>query len=194
MRIVEIILVVIFCLGAIFKINHYPGGSVLLIVSVCNLALLYGLFSFILLNGIKARHMFKKKSYEKISAFRVLGSIALGFGIWTLMLGVLFKVQMYPGAAIMMLVGFVGTLIPLSVFMLRFVISSSDFIKNNLIRLVPIVLIGSFFYSVSSDDIIDYNWGAGTEYSELKKELVRNPDNYEARSRLDELDREKGRR
>ena len=193
MRVVEIILVVIFCIGAFFKINHYPGGSILLIISLGNLSLLYSYFSFILLNGIKGRKMFKKSSYEGIPAWRLLMTIILGFGIGVLMLGVLFKVQMYPGFSIMMKIGFMGTIISLTVFVVKYFTSSDAFVRSNLRRLIPIVLIGTFFYTITADDIIDYNWGAGSEYATLKKELLRNPENQEARERFDALNNERSR-
>tara|TARA_B100000809_G_C14863889_1_gene432953 strand:- start:281 stop:448 length:168 start_codon:yes stop_codon:yes gene_type:complete len=53
-------------------------------------------------------------------------------------------------------------------------------------------LIGAFFYIISADDIIDYNFGAESEYATLKKELLRNPENQEARDRIEELNSDRG--
>lgn len=90
-RIVERIFIGMAIVGLLLKIQHYPGHQILLAVGLSSLSLLYFLRAFFL-RGTKS-------TLSKISA--VLSTL----GRSILLVGVLFRIEHYPGAEVLLLVG-----------------------------------------------------------------------------------------
>ncbi len=116
MKVFEKILIIIFCIGLLLKIGGIPGGSVLCILMAMIASLFYMLFGAFLLNDVKFRQIFDKDAYTEIDTGKLIIGATTGFiGLSVLTLGILFKIQSYPGAQIMLIVGIGGgfiTLIP----------------------------------------------------------------------------------
>ncbi len=89
----EFSLLGISILAVLFKIQHYPGGSVLFLLSLFGLAVLYTFFGF---------YFF---SYKNLKTQVLPLSILAGPALATALLGVLFKIQHYPGAMPMLMGG-----------------------------------------------------------------------------------------
>lgn len=89
----EKILSVVFIIALIFKILHWPGGSMLLILSLMGLCFCYFPLGFV---------FFKTKGMksEKVGV-----SIVFGWLLTVSIIGILFKLMYWPGAAFMLIVG-----------------------------------------------------------------------------------------
>jgi uncharacterized membrane protein (DUF106 family) len=94
MKLIGLISMSMITVGALFKIQHWPGAGVLLI------------FGFLFLGTIffpSALWVMKKESKLKGSLFIYLISIMGGI---LFIFGILFKIQHYPGAGILLTIGF----------------------------------------------------------------------------------------
>lgn len=95
MKIFGMISMVLITVGALFKIQHWPGAGIMLVLG------------FLLLGGVfmpSALSLLKKESKIKGSVFIYIAGI---IGSSILLLGILFKIQHYPGAGILLLFGFI---------------------------------------------------------------------------------------
>ncbi len=80
------------CFGALFKIQHYPGASVLL---------LSGLFLRIVGYLITPKEIRSLNPLTSITNQNTFVQITNGISIALILVGALFKIQHYPGASIM---------------------------------------------------------------------------------------------
>jgi len=111
MRKLEIILSILALIGIILQLSGIPGGAILLILSLTILAVLYYPFGFIVLNNIRVRKIFSAGSYRGLSALRILGTIGIGMALSTVCLGIVFKLETYPGAGYIQIIGLVSLII-----------------------------------------------------------------------------------
>lgn len=90
--------------GTLFKLQHWPGASILLVIGLSGLAIHYFPLGFYFLTN---------KSEKAVAA-------ASGFFLSFAPLGILFKVQHWPGASVMLTVAMVTVpLVYLALFFLR---------------------------------------------------------------------------
>ena len=137
---------ILFVVALVFKFFHWPGGGILATVSLTSLACLYYLFGFAIFNNIELNDIFNRKSYEGISALRIIGSIGVGWGLSTICMGILFKIQHWPGANIMLLSGFITIIVVFIIALVKFFLSKSDFYKTVLLRIAIIGGFGLIFF------------------------------------------------
>lgn len=118
MKQTERVLIVLAVIGLIMKLSLIAGGAILLVLAISALACFYYL-GFALFNDIRLRHIFKKASYANASPGRIIGAIGASFGLSGMLVGILFRLQFWPGAAINLLAGIVLTAILLLVALVK---------------------------------------------------------------------------
>jgi hypothetical protein len=96
MRITGLIAMPLLAFGAIFKIMHWPGAGILLTLG-------FVILSFFFLPSA----LFVMRKEARMKGRNVIYILALISGI-ALFLGILFKIQHWPGAGILLLCGFLG--------------------------------------------------------------------------------------
>ena len=186
MKWIERILLIPIFIGILFKLRHYPGSGVLLILGLGFLAAFYQFFSFLILNGISGRKIFKAESYKETSAFRLIGSICAGFVFSTALLGILFKIQLYPGASVMVYSSVIGLSIMGATLIFFSLKGRNNFINDNYLRIAPIVFLTFFFYSITNVDIVEFYYGdTHPEYVDAHREFQENPNDPNAERNLD---------
>ena len=92
--------------GTLFKIQHYPGASIMLVVGIGFLSSLFIPVYFI---------------SRIIDSKSTVGKIGNGFAIFSLsifFMGILFKIQHYPGAGIMLIVGGLSSIFPTAILLM----------------------------------------------------------------------------
>ncbi|PKP02933.1 MAG: hypothetical protein CVU11_10190 [Bacteroidetes bacterium HGW-Bacteroidetes-6] len=107
MKIFSLISLIMVSLGATFKIMHWPGAGILLLLGFTLLATVF-----------YPSAIFVLKRENKIKWGGFIYNIALVAGI-IFIVGVLFKIMHYPGAALLLLFGFlffIGLLLPSLLF------------------------------------------------------------------------------
>lgn len=178
----EKILFTIFIIGLIFKFNLWPGGAIMTILGLLGIATCYFPLGFYFINH---KSVFKKK----------LGlSILYGWLLSISLIGVLFKIMLWPGSYVMLLVGGIS-IIPLLIGAIAMNIKSDEeakiFNRNLLIRTSTIAFLTLVFFIVSSERILKFQYRSDPKLYELYLEELNSDNPEEAHKRTMEYIEEK---
>lgn len=138
----EKILGVLAVIGIILQLAFIPGAGIVMVLSVTTLALLYYFLGFALFNRIGFKEIFKQESYNGISTQRIIGSIGAGWAISLICLGILFKLQHFPGSKILLIVGLIATLLVLAIALTEYKKTKEEFYIGLFGRIAVISTIG----------------------------------------------------
>ena len=183
---IEKIICLTFILSLIFKLLHWPGGSVLMILSVLFLVLLYFPLGFYIFNEDK------KRLKENIGI-----SFIFGWFLSISLVGILFKLMLWPGSKSMLIIGFASSLILFIVAsMLKNKRNETDkvYFKNLLIRTGTIFVITLLLLLVSNQSLIRFQYHDDPKYAELMIEKNENPNSIEIDKKIEDYLIEKNRK
>jgi len=138
MKRLETIMAIITAVAFIMKLAMIAGAGMLLIFSVMLLAGIYYPFGFAFFNGIDLLELTKKEVYKNISVKRIIGAVGVGIGLSAVCMGILFKIQHFPGATIMLSSGLVVVAIALLVSLLFF-FRNKDAYYSNIVKRIAII-------------------------------------------------------
>lgn len=166
----EKIFAAIFFAGLLFKVLHWPGAGPLIVISATSLSMMYMGFAF---------YFFCDK---KIINQNIFLSVISGILLSTVPVGLMFKLQYWPGAQLMMLCAIVTAPLVL-LLVLVFKGKATDALQvyySNMLRrsLILIVLAVVFFITPSSTLLKIQHWDE-PELARLKALHYENPDNIE---------------
>ncbi|MFN8309896.1 MAG: hypothetical protein U0T73_08030 [Chitinophagales bacterium] len=136
MKRVELTLIAGSLMGIALNLANLPSGVSLSVLATGSLAFFYLYFSFALFNNIRFRNLFKKSSYSGIKALRIMGSVVTGFVLTLLVVGIIFKTLMWPGASLMCIAALPPTLLVSIVTLVRYLPHRDGFYEPILWRLV----------------------------------------------------------
>jgi len=190
MKKTEIIVAGIAILAIIMKFTHLPGAGILLVLSLGVLSMLYMYLGFAFFNNIKFKEIFKKKSYVDTNKKRLIGAIGTGFTLSMAVVGILFKIQLYPGAETQLMVGIGGLIIVSIISIIKMLKKSEKFYKSILIRVVIFGAICVFFISLPTKTWLSWRYLDNPEYVQAVLDAQENPDNPELWKKVDD-EREK---
>lgn len=197
MKTTERIFIVVALLGLLFKFYNYPGAGPLLILSLGPYAVfcMFGLF-FLLVDktdivleeeetfeesNLEIEQLGKKRVY---TGAQIVISIFGGFAFSTVLFGLLFKLQKYPGTAPMLSLGlFFSSIIVILGFFL-YLKTKDVFSKRLLTRAVILFLLCFSFYSIPTRSMIEIQYRNNPELKMLHLEVLENPDCVECSERL----------
>lgn len=186
----ELIVGLIAILGIVLKLLHIPGSGLLTVLTLLTLSMFYYAFSFALFNGIRLRDIFKKASYKDTSVKRIIGAVGLGFALSTIIIGVLFKLQFWPGAMVQLMTGLVMTGLILLIATIFYFRSKADFYKRVFRRIAIYGIPGLMLLLTSTATLVDIYYRDKPEYAALYKEVLADPDNMELRGQLERMEKE----
>jgi hypothetical protein len=185
----ELILGLLIIASIALKLLHVPGSSLLLILTLLTLSMIYYVFSVALINGIKFRDIFTKQSYKSLCAKRIISAIGFGLAISVLIMGVLFKLQIWSGASGLLLIGLVSTGIILLISVFYYMKDKSE----SYIRIIKrIAIYGSFGLMMSiitTSTLVDIYYRDNPDYAELYKKILSNPDNVELQEQFEQMEK-----
>jgi len=148
MKIVERILVGIGVFGIVLKLLHWPGGNIALVLSLMLLSLFYFAASYFLYNPTQMV-VVDGYSYKQTSTKKALLAVITGMSMPVALIGLLFRLMHWPGAAVMLLVGLV-TIAPIAILNLVLFLNRKDeFYQPLAIRTLIVAIlsaIGLAFY------------------------------------------------
>jgi len=185
MKRLEKILGLVIIIALIMKLTLIPGGSILTVISFSILSCIYYPFGFAFFNEIRLIQILKKASYKELSALRIVGSIGIGMGLAAICIGILFKLQHWPGANTNLIAGLFTILIILIVALFRFVKNKDDFYKRIFKRIAIIGGFGLILSSVSELTITKIQFRNHPKYIKAYKEYIKNPQDKELRKKED---------
>ena len=173
-----------FIIGLLFKFLHLPGGSIIVILSLGILSILYSSGGF---------YFFSDKTIKKSN---IGFSIAAGLFLSIPLLGILFKIQHYPGATIMLLV---GSLVAPVFLVLTLVLKSKAteelkvYYQNMTTRTVAITFFTILLYLTPVSTLVSIQYWDDPEMVRLSTLRFEYPDNDEYQRQYEEYMLEKER-
>lgn len=168
---------VVFLIGLIFKFLHFPGGAVLLIISLTIIAMLYFPMAF---------YFFSDRELKRQN---LALSIVSGFFLSLVPIGIMFKLQYWPGAQLNLLIGTFSALIILAITYFLKSKSSDDlktYYKNLFLRTTVLLTLGIILCLTPTSTLLKIQYHDDSELARLKIQSYTNPDNQEFREQLDD--------
>jgi hypothetical protein len=121
------------------------GGGLFTTFFIFVLAFFYLIFSFALFNGIRFKDVFRKGGYQNSSWRKIVFAIITGYVLFTLLIGIMFRIQYWAGAGMILKLGILQS-IPVLVFaLIRYMSVASAFCSKIMMRLIILLFIGLFF-------------------------------------------------
>ena len=175
----ELIVGLIAILGIALKIIHIPGGGILIVLALSTLSVFYYVFSFAFFNSIRLRDIFKKVSYKGTNTKRIIGTIGLGYTLSTLIIGGLFKLQFWPGAAMVLMTGLVTTGIVLFIALIFYFRNKADtvFYTGVFKKIAIYGSLGLVLLITPSETLVDIFHGDNPDYAVFFKQMLAEPEN-----------------
>ena len=168
MKKAEKILIVLFIIGQVFRLMYLQGGEILSLVSAAALGFLYLFFGFALLNDVRFRALFKKKTYAELTRNDILLSLFAGAALFIAVTGGVFKLQFYGGADLLVDLAFVLLVAALVMTLIFYFSDNRVHFKRSLERLIPYCTVMLVLVVTPISALIDIYY---RDYPEQAKEL-----------------------
>lgn len=190
MKKIELVFGLSALIASILNLFDYPMSTQLLIVSIGNLSIFYMYLGIPLFNHIPFRKMFSRSSYEGISKLRFIGSLALGLSFSATLIGLLFKLMIWPNANIELLIGLSGLFIGLWVAIWRYQKRPSEFYLDIFKRIAIFIVLAIVGLALPKYAILEFKYSDYPDYVEAFKARSERPNSTELTEKL-ELERQK---
>ena len=181
MKLTEKILAALIFISILLKLFLIPGGGVLLVLSMQLLTIIYFALGFAFFNGIRLRNIFKKASYEGISTMRVVGAVVTGICLSNLLVGILFKLQLWPGANATLIVALIPTIIVLIIILIKLFKNKDSYYSGIQLRIAIIGTIALLLFLLPSISIIKIQFRDHPRYIKAFEEYNRYPTDESSR-------------
>ncbi len=176
----EIILTALVVVALTMNYLRIPFGGVLSVLSISGLAVYYYPIFPLTVTGNSLSKLFSGAKSKEILLYAFL----TGIGLAILLLGLLFKVQLWPMANELLTVGLFSTVALMAVNAVRFKKSGKEVFKGLLIRCSVGFFVGSLAYMIPNDALLQHHFGDNPEYIEAYREWTQDPNNPEKIERL----------
>ena len=189
----ELIVGLIAILGILLQIRNIPGSSALSGLALMILTMFYYVFSFALFNGIRLRNIFKKVSYKDTNAKRIIGAIGFGWCISSIILGGLYKLQLWTGADMYLRTGLGAIGLILLITTIFYFRNRAEYYKRIFKKIVTYGGLGLILYLIPPTTFLDIYYGNNHNYTEHHdfeehyKRVLAEPYNLELRKQLEQM-------
>jgi len=186
MKKLEKILGIIAIITLVLHLNNVSGATLLMSLTFFTLTFIYFYLGFAFFNNIRLRDITKKESYKGVNTMKILGAIFGGLTLSITLLGILFKLQFWPGASLLLIIGLSALLIVTIISLIKYKVNKSHLYKNIIIRAAIIGICGIILLMSPSNILIEIKYRNHPEYIEAIKKLNQDPDNIELRKKVEE--------
>ena len=176
---------VAFVVALIFQFYLIPGRGLLITLVLTILACFYYFFGFAFFNNIKLKNIFSSKSYEGISALRIIGSIATGWILSIVCIGILFKIMHWTGRITLLLAGSIMIFLLTSSVLYRFFQTKSNFYKTIFLRITIIGGLGILLFFTSDLTLTKIKYRNYPDYVKAYERYLDNPQSIDAKRQYD---------
>ncbi len=190
MKKAEIILAILAILALIFNLNFVPGASALTVLSLSSLAVLYMYFSFALFNDVRLRNIFKKGTFTEINKMRTFGAAGAGIALAITIIGIMFKIQLWPGAELQLRMGLLALAFVTAIGLFKYLKEKSPFYLRVFKRAAVVGGLGLTLMFSSETAWLEIRYRNHPEYVEAVKKALAEPDNKELWEKV-EIERKK---
>ncbi|MBT3302135.1 MAG: hypothetical protein HOD63_06170 [Bacteroidetes bacterium] len=191
MKKTELGFVLLILLGALLKVLHIPGGGILHVLGFQALAIFY-LFALLpLCSELPIKAAYQKVLKEDENYWRAFGTFATAWVFSILLLGILFKIQLWKGATIMLKLGLLTLLVSLIIAAVKLLKAKDDFYLNLMRRILPIGIVAFVLFNIPNVSLMKYHHkNAPLEYIQAYEDYLTYPDSVELQH-IYEMEREK---
>jgi hypothetical protein len=155
MKTIEKVMLTIIIAGIAMKFLGIPGAGIILTLSVLLLSLLYYVLGFAFFNGIPISRLSEKNLTKTIPPRRMVGAIGAGLVISEILIGVLFKIQLWPLANLMLSIGLFLASIVLIIAVVRYLKKKDKLFYHPVFLRIGIALfIGFSLYFIPEISIV----------------------------------------
>lgn len=190
MKKTEIILAILAIAALICNLNLVPGGSALTVLTLSALAILYMYFSFALFNNVSLRNVSKKGTFAGLGKLRIIGAAASGVALALTIIGIMFKIQFWPGGEIQLRIGLLGLVIVSAIGIFKYIKTKSPFYVNILKRIIIVGGLGLILVLSPKLSWFEIRYRNHPEYVEAMQKATANPENEELWEKV-EIERKK---
>ncbi len=175
MRKFETIFLLAIVLGLLLKFTHLPGASILIVVCFSVLAVFYQYFSFAFLHKVPLKLAFKKESYPPQRGKTLPLSIFSGIALSVSAVALMFKLQHWPGANVLLMVGIFAN--ALSFGFAAFLRKQNDLpmLNKTLVRNGLATAFCLVFFIFGTAILLDFNYRNHPDYIQATKDLQASP-------------------
>ncbi len=177
MKKTELALAALSLTGILLYLIPIPGSTALTVFAMLGLSLLYFWLGFALFNNIGGRAIFKKSSYKDVQAVKIIGAIGFGIMLSLLVFGILFKIMMWPGASVMLLLPSMFVTVAAIITGIRMAVSGSLFAKRIFIRAAVFVTLGVVCYMLPFNTFLKIRYRQYPDYIKAAEVAAENPEN-----------------
>ncbi len=186
MKKTEPILALISLLAVLMRIFHIPGADALLVICITGLTFIYFYVGFALFNGIHVTKIFKKDSYREVERKRILGGVVTGMVLSISLMGIMFKLLVFPGAQLMLIQGITGIAIVMIIALIRFYTGKDQYYKRILKRIVVVGFFNVILLSIPNKTWLNWNYPNNPDYVNAVLNAEKDSKNVELREKVEE--------
>ena len=179
MKKAEIIFATLSIIALVLKLLLVPGSGILSVLSISILSVIYMYLSFALFNGIRGKNIFKKDSYAAISRMRIIGAIGAGLALSITTIGLLFKIQSWPGASFNLGIGLLSLFIVAVIGIIRYRQYKSEYYTKIFKRVAVVGGLGLIFFFIPNTTWIEIKFRNHPAYVDALKKAMADPHNQE---------------
>jgi uncharacterized protein (TIGR02145 family) len=179
MKKLEKILGIVLIFALILKFNLITGHGILTVFSLTILSLIYFPFGFAFFSQIKLKRIFRKDSYQGLSALKIIGAFSAGIALSAVCMGILFRLQHYIGGELYLIIGLVSTFIVLIIALIKFVKNKTAFYTRIFKRIAIIGGFGLILAIIPDLTIIKIAFRNHPDYIKAYENYMNNPQDKE---------------
>lgn len=177
MKKAEIGIAAVALIGFLFLICHYPGSSILLIVSFSALAFIY------MASGLKNFNRFHPHPATDVK--QNLISMVSGLALAIVLMGTLYRLMLWPGDGVMLTVGLPLLAVVLVAAYFSYSKDKSAVYSWILMRAAVVGIIGLCLFVTPDDALIDFRYKNHPDYAKAYKAYRKDKGNKELKRKLD---------
>jgi len=165
--------------GLVFRLLHWPFSGFLTVLGLSTASVVYFPLGWLLFGGASRK--------DQLLPLSLITGLVLGLTV----IGILFKLQLWPGGEFNLMMGVAGCVVlAVATYGIHSRRRLAEHYFNALhFRLIAIGLAGLVLYLVPTATLIEASVGAGTERADLLIRLHEAPGDTAAQRALEELDR-----
>ncbi len=189
MKKVERFLVMLAFIGIIARLLLASGSSLTIVMSLMGLTFLYMYFGFALFNDIRLRDVLKKESYRGIATMRLAGAVLAGLALSMACVGILFKIQSWPGAVFNLGISMALCLTILAVCFTKIKGKYRQYYKRITTRLTIAVMFCALLLAIPRKNYLEFMQRDNPAFIKAEEALWNDPSNKELEKKVYEEQR-----
>jgi hypothetical protein len=179
MKKTEIIIATLAIIALVLNLMLIPGSGMLTVLSFSILAVIYFYFGLVIFNDVTVKEVLKIRSISELIVLRNIGAVATGAALALTIIGLMFKIQLWPGANINLSVGLFGLAVVTILGAIKYSKSKSNYYTKIFSRVAIIGGLGLIVFLLPKTSLVEFQYRNHPAYVEAYKKAMADPNNKE---------------